>query len=194
MKAPAKKKFPIATNQTLVDFDAFLFGFPTRFGNMPAQMKVRFFYVGLFIHSIHIIFCLNRHFGMLLAAFGLVAVLAVNMPVCLYLLGPLVEAKNLPSSTSFRHLPITVSSTFLLDTLRDSTDSSRWMRFMEVSQTTQHFVFTTINDIVLLVGSPWGAGTFSSPDNSRKPTKRELDIAESQGRAFYDVVSQVQRK
>ena len=33
-------------------------------------------------------------------------------------------------------------------------------------------------------GSPWGAGTFSAGDGSRQPTAKELELAESQGRAF----------
>jgi NAD(P)H dehydrogenase (quinone) len=44
MKAPKKKEFPLAKRETLTEYDAFLFGVPTRFGNMPAQIKVRFFF------------------------------------------------------------------------------------------------------------------------------------------------------
>ena len=40
-------------------------------------------------------------------------------------------------------------------------------------------------------GSPWGAGTFAGPDGSRQPSKLELDIAEIQGKAFYETVSKV---
>jgi NAD(P)H dehydrogenase (quinone) len=39
MHAPAKPDYPIASNDTLTEFDAFLFGIPTRFGNFPAQFK-----------------------------------------------------------------------------------------------------------------------------------------------------------
>lgn len=39
MHAPAKENFPIASVDTLTEYDAFLFGFPTRFGNYPAQVK-----------------------------------------------------------------------------------------------------------------------------------------------------------
>ncbi|CCE65675.1 hypothetical protein TPHA_0M01010 [Tetrapisispora phaffii CBS 4417] len=34
-----KPNYPIASNDTLVEYDAFLFGIPTRFGNFPAQWK-----------------------------------------------------------------------------------------------------------------------------------------------------------
>ncbi|KAJ3564662.1 hypothetical protein NP233_g8150 [Leucocoprinus birnbaumii] len=37
--APPKPDYPIATIDTLTENDAFLFGIPTRFGNMPAQWK-----------------------------------------------------------------------------------------------------------------------------------------------------------
>lgn len=42
MHAPAKPDFPIATNDILTSYDAFLFGFPTRFGTFPAQFKAFF--------------------------------------------------------------------------------------------------------------------------------------------------------
>lgn len=34
-----KPDYPIATQDTLTEYDAFLFGIPTRFGNFPAQWK-----------------------------------------------------------------------------------------------------------------------------------------------------------
>ncbi|BFZ55883.1 flavodoxin-like fold protein [Savitreella phatthalungensis] len=39
MHAPAKKDYPTATSDTLVQHDAYLFGVPTRYGNMPGQFK-----------------------------------------------------------------------------------------------------------------------------------------------------------
>lgn len=39
MHAPAKPDYPIATNDILTSYDAFLFGIPTRFGTFPAQFK-----------------------------------------------------------------------------------------------------------------------------------------------------------
>lgn len=38
-------------------------------------------------------------------------------------------------------------------------------------------------------GSPWGAGTFASGDGSRQPTPLELEVAEIQGKSFYETVS-----
>lgn len=37
LNAPAKLDYPVATTETLEEYDAFLFGFPTRFGTLPAQ-------------------------------------------------------------------------------------------------------------------------------------------------------------
>lgn len=39
MHAPPKPDYPIASPQTLTEHDSFLFGIPTRYGNMPAQIK-----------------------------------------------------------------------------------------------------------------------------------------------------------
>jgi NAD(P)H dehydrogenase (quinone) len=40
-------------------------------------------------------------------------------------------------------------------------------------------------------GSPWGAGTFSGGDGSRQPTEKELQLAQIQGKSFYDLMSKV---
>lgn len=39
MHAPPKPDYPTATPETLTEYDAFLFGIPTRYGNFPAQWK-----------------------------------------------------------------------------------------------------------------------------------------------------------
>jgi NAD(P)H dehydrogenase (quinone) len=70
MYAPAKPDYPIATPQDLTNYDAFLLGVPTRYGNFPAQWKVesssprqpRFFTSCRLIPS--------RHSGMLVATSG----------------------------------------------------------------------------------------------------------------------------
>ena len=40
-------------------------------------------------------------------------------------------------------------------------------------------------------GSPWGAGTFAAGDGSRQPTAKEFELAEIQGKTFYETVSKV---
>jgi len=39
MHAPPKSSYPVATAEKLLEYDAFLFGIPTRYGNFPAQWK-----------------------------------------------------------------------------------------------------------------------------------------------------------
>lgn len=39
MHAPPKPDYPIASTQTLEEYDYFVFGIPTRYGNFPAQWK-----------------------------------------------------------------------------------------------------------------------------------------------------------
>ena len=41
------------------------------------------------------------------------------------------------------------------------------------------------------LGSPWGAGTFSAADGSRQPTPLELEMANIQGKAFWERVSAI---
>ncbi len=38
--APAKPDYPIITPEILASYDAFIFGIPTYFGNLPGQLKV----------------------------------------------------------------------------------------------------------------------------------------------------------
>ena len=43
MHAPPKPDYPILSPNELGQFDAVLFGIPTRYGNFPAQWKVSIF-------------------------------------------------------------------------------------------------------------------------------------------------------
>ncbi|KUI61502.1 Minor allergen Alt a 7 [Cytospora mali] len=38
-------------------------------------------------------------------------------------------------------------------------------------------------------GSPWGAGTIAAGDGSRQPSAKELEVAEIQGKTFYETVA-----
>jgi len=40
-------------------------------------------------------------------------------------------------------------------------------------------------------GSPWGAGTFAGPTGSRQPTPLELEMAQLQGKMFYETLAKV---
>jgi hypothetical protein len=64
------------------------------------------------------------------------------------------------------------------------------MKFMVVSNLVESLFIATA-DPYMLLGSPWGAGTFASPNGSRQPSPLEIDIATIQGKAFYETVSKV---
>ena len=51
MHAPPKPNYPVLQPNDLAHYDGFLLGVPTRFGNMPAQFKVRIYFLP---------FCLQR--------------------------------------------------------------------------------------------------------------------------------------
>jgi NAD(P)H dehydrogenase (quinone) len=40
-------------------------------------------------------------------------------------------------------------------------------------------------------GSPWGAGAFAAGDGSRQPSALELEVAQIQGKTFYETVAKV---
>ncbi|KDQ60439.1 benzoquinone reductase [Jaapia argillacea MUCL 33604] len=40
-------------------------------------------------------------------------------------------------------------------------------------------------------GSPWGSGTFASPDGQRMPSPLEIEVANIQGKSFYDYLARV---
>jgi NAD(P)H dehydrogenase (quinone) len=42
----------------------------------------------------------------------------------------------------------------------------------------------------MFAGSPWGAGTFAGTNGVRQPSDLEIEIAEIQGKTFYERVSQ----
>ena len=41
MYAPPKPDYPVITPDKLLNYDAFILGIPTRYGNQPAQWRVR---------------------------------------------------------------------------------------------------------------------------------------------------------
>ena len=44
---------------------------------------------------------------------------------------------------------------------------------------------------MVFLGSPWGAGTVSGADNSRKSTPLEHEIARIQGKSFGDYLARI---
>ena len=146
MHAPPKQDFPVASPQTLTEYDAFLFGFPTRFGTFPAQVKAFWDATGSLWASgaLH-----GKPYGMFVSTAtpggGTEATILNSISV--------------PSHHGMVYVPLGYKNTFPLAAKMDE----------------------------LHAGSAYGASTFAAPDGSRQPSKLELEVAEIQGRSFYEI-------
>lgn len=151
MHAPGQdKSIPFASPDTMKQYDAFLFGIPTRYGNYSAQWKI-------FIDSLGQLWQSGALYG---KYFGLFIGTGTA--------GGGQESTAIAAMSSWVHqgmiyVPLGYATTFPL--LADLTE--------------------------VRGGSPWGAGTFSGGDGSRQPTSKELELAKTQGKSFYDLVSKV---
>ncbi|KAH8700680.1 flavoprotein-like protein [Talaromyces proteolyticus] len=150
MHAPPKGDYPIATPETLLEYDAILFGIPTRYGNFPAQWKAFWDRTGG-------IWASGGYWGKYAGLF-----ISTASP------GGGQESTALSSMSTLAHhgfsyVPLGYKQTF-----------AQLTNLSEVHG-----------------GSPWGAGTFAGADGSRQPTALELEIAEIQGKSFYERVSKV---
>jgi NAD(P)H dehydrogenase (quinone) len=148
MHAPPKPNYPILSPNDLANYDGFILGIPTRFGNFPAQWKafwdgtgqlwqqgkLQGKYAGLFIST-------GSHGG------G-------------------------QESTAIATL---------------STLTHHGVSFVPLGYAPAFGQLTNLNEVH--GGSPWGAGTFAGADGSRQPSALELEIAEIQGRTFYQHVA-----
>ncbi|KAJ5797939.1 uncharacterized protein N7503_007235 [Penicillium pulvis] len=147
MYAPSKPAYPILEPSQLLDYDAVLFGIPTRFGNLPAQWKVFWDKTGGIWNS-------GGYWGKYAGVF-----------VSTGTLGGGQESTALAMMSTLAH------HGFIYVPLGYKAASSLLSNVVEVHG-----------------GSPWGAGTFAGADGSRQPTDLELEIAEVQGKSFYETV------
>jgi len=150
MHAAPKATYPVATAEKLLEYDAFLFGIPTRYGNFPAQWKAFWDRTGG-------IWAKGGYWGKYAGVF-----VSTGTP------GGGQESTVIASMSTLAHhgiiyVPLGYGQAFPL-----------LANLSEVHG-----------------GSPWGAGTFAAGDGSRQPTPLELEIAETQGKTFYGVVSKV---
>ncbi|KAF2459960.1 flavo protein-like protein [Lineolata rhizophorae] len=152
MHAPPKPdNIEILTDPSVLEeYDAFLFGIPTRYGNFPAQWKTFWDrtggqwqkggfwgkYAGLFVSTG------TQGGGQESTAIAAMSTLAHH---------------------GFIYVPLGYKTTFPL--LADTSE--------------------------VRGGSPWGAGTFTAADGSRMPSDKELQLAETQGKSFYEAVAKV---
>ncbi|KAF8806801.1 NADH-quinone oxidoreductase [Phlegmacium glaucopus] len=150
MHAAAKPNYPIVTPDILLNYDAYLLGIPTRYGNMPAQWKA-------FWDSTGQLWAAGKLAGKYAAFF-----------LSTGLLGGGQESTALSSLSTLTHhgiiyVPFGYSHAFPQLANLDEAHG----------------------------GSPWGAGTLAGPTGARQPSALELEIAQIQGKSFWETVSKV---
>jgi len=134
----------------LEEYDAFLFGIPTRFGNFPAQWKTFWDKTGKQWQT-------GGYWGKYAGLFVSSGTQGGGQE------STAIAAMSTLSHHGFIYVPLGYKLTF--DLLGDMTE--------------------------IRGGSPWGAGTFSAADGSRQPTAKELELAQRQGKTFYNAVAKV---
>jgi NAD(P)H dehydrogenase (quinone) len=151
MHAPEQdSSIPFAEPDTLTQYDAFLFGIPTRYGNYSAQWKTFIDRLGQLWMSGAL---QGKYFGVFVSTGTM---------------GGGQEATALQSISSWAH---------------------QGMVFVPLGYKNAFGLLADLSEV--RGGSPWGAGTFSAGDGSRQPTAKELELAEIQGKTFYETVAKV---
>ena len=151
MHAPEQDtSIPFATPDTLTEYDAFLFGVPTRYGNFSAQWKT-------FIDRLGQLWMSGALSG---KYFGLFISTGTQ--------GGGQESTAIAALSSWVH---------------------QGMIYVPLGYKHAFPVLAELGEA--RGGSPWGAGTFAAGDGSRQPSEKELQLAEIQGKMFYETVSKV---
>jgi len=148
--APKDASVPVVTPQDLTNYDAFLFGIPTRFGNYSAQWKTFIDELGQLWQQGAL---QGKYFGLFIST---------GTP------GGGQESTAIAALSSWVH---------------------QGLVYVPLGYKNNFAQLANVNE--LRGGSPWGAGTFSGADGSRQPTPLELELAEIQGKVFYETVSKV---
>ncbi|KAH7100227.1 1,4-benzoquinone reductase [Auriculariales sp. MPI-PUGE-AT-0066] len=150
MHAPPKPAYKVVAPADLVEYDAFLFGVPTRYGNFPAQWKA-------FWDASGAIWASGGFSGKYVGQF---------------------VSTGTPGGGQ--------ESTFLSNI---STYTHHGLIFVPLGYAKAFPQLTNLTEVH--GGSPWGAGTFAGADGSRQPSRLELEIANIQGKSFWETVSKV---
>ncbi|KAK5938686.1 flavodoxin-like fold protein [Knufia obscura] len=151
MHAPGQdESVPFATPDTLKNYDAFLFGIPTRYGNYSAQWKT-------YIDSLGQLWMSGALQGKYFGVF-----VSTGTP------GGGQETTAITSLSSWVH---------------------QGMIYVPLGYKYTFQALANLSEV--RGGSPWGAGTFSAGDGSRQPSQLELELAEAQGKHFYEVIAKV---
>lgn len=150
MHAPAKPTDvkTLSDPATLAEYDAFLLGIPTRYGNFPAQWKAFWDQTGGQWQT-------GGYHGKLAGLF-----ISTASP------GGGQESTALAAMSTLAHHGII---------------------YVPLGYAKSFGQLTNLSEVH--GGSPWGAGSFAAGDGSRQPSALELEIAEIQGKNFYETVS-----
>lgn len=148
--APKDESVPIITPKDMTNYDAFLFGIPTRYGNYSAQWKTFIDELG---HLWQQGALQGKYFGLFIST---------GTP------GGGQESTAIAALSSWVH---------------------QGLIYVPLGYKNNFAQLANVNE--LRGGSPWGAGTFAGADGSRQPTPLELELAEIQGKVFYETVSKV---
>ncbi|KAG8216618.1 putative NADH-quinone oxidoreductase [Butyriboletus roseoflavus] len=172
MHAPPKPDYPILNPLDLKDFNAYLFGIPTRYGNFPAQWKVGIFDLSLRSFGRPRELILSRGFKVFWDATG---GLWTHGTLAGKFAGVFVS-----TGTPGGGQEATVMSSL-------STLTHHGICFVPLGYKDNFPTLANTNEV--RGGSPWGAGTFAGADGTRQPTPLELSLAKMQGQKFWEVVS-----
>ncbi|KAI5305962.1 nuclear protein localization protein 4 [Ascosphaera pollenicola] len=148
MHAPPKANYPVVEPKELLEYDAILFGVPTRYGNWPAQWRAWWDKTGGIWSS-------GGYIGKYAGIFVSTATQGGGQEST-----PLATMSTL-AHQGLIYVPLGYGEAF---PILSNLDQARG-------------------------GSAWGAGTFASGDGSRQPTELELELAQIQGKTFYERVS-----
>ncbi|CAI7627348.1 unnamed protein product [Penicillium bialowiezense] len=174
MHAPGKSQYPVLEPNDLLEYDAVLFGIPTRYGNFPTQWKA-------FWDKTGDIWVSGGYWGK-----------HVGLFVSTGTQGGGQESTALASMSTLTHHGMVYIPLGML--IRSSEDSRDESILTHVHTLGYKSVFAQLSNLdEVHGGSAWGAGTFAAGDGSRQPTPLELQIAEIQGRTFFETVSKAHK-
>jgi NAD(P)H dehydrogenase (quinone) len=137
----------ISDPTVLEEYDGFLFGIPTRYGNFPAQWKA-------FIDKSGKQWATGGFYGKYAGVFISTAGHGGGQ-----------ESTAIAAMSTFAHHGII---------------------YVPLGYAKAFAQITNLSEVH--GGSPWGAGTFAGSDGSRQPSALELEVAQIQGKTFYETV------
>ncbi|RMY01012.1 hypothetical protein D0868_08711 [Hortaea werneckii] len=146
---------------TLEQYDAFLLGIPTRYGNFPAQWKAFWDKTGGQWQN-------GAYWG--------------KVDVTILMRGPRYAGVFVSTASQGGGQESTVIAAM-------STLAHHGIIYVPLGYKTTFSILADMSEV--RGGSAWGAGTFAAADGSRQPSQKELDLAVAHGKQFYEAVNRV---